>query len=173
MSAAATVGVRPHRVPCSHYRGQTPPCPLQAGLKAKFRLEPSAAAPAHREIGPPVVSLLASGGVRPRRVFFRRWWGQTPLAVRDGASISRMAARIRIGTCSWADDSLVKYWYRPGMRSGEERLRYYAQHFDTVEANSTYYRLPEESIVANWAERVPDGFVMHVKAFGMMTRHPV
>ncbi|HXL43654.1 MAG TPA: DUF72 domain-containing protein [Gaiellaceae bacterium] len=84
-----------------------------------------------------------------------------------------MAARIRIGTCSWADDSLVKYWYRPGMRSGEERLRYYAQHFDTVEANSTYYRLPEESMVANWAERVPDGFVMHVKAFGMMTRHPV
>jgi uncharacterized protein YecE (DUF72 family) len=84
-----------------------------------------------------------------------------------------MAARIRIGTCSWADDSLVKYWYPPGMRSGEERLRYYAQHFDTVEANSTYYRLPEESMVANWAERVPDGFVMHVKAFGMMTRHPV
>jgi uncharacterized protein YecE (DUF72 family) len=59
------------------------------------------------------------------------------------------------------------------VRSGEERLRYYADHFDTVEANSTYYRLPEEPMVANWAERVPDGFVMHVKAFGMMTRHPV
>jgi uncharacterized protein YecE (DUF72 family) len=59
------------------------------------------------------------------------------------------------------------------MRSGEERLRYYAEHFDTVEANSTYYRLPDEPMVANWAERVPEGFVMHVKAFGMMTRHPV
>jgi uncharacterized protein YecE (DUF72 family) len=59
------------------------------------------------------------------------------------------------------------------VRSGEARLRYYADHFDTVEANSTYYRLPEEELVANWAERVPDGFVMHVKAFGMMTRHPV
>jgi uncharacterized protein YecE (DUF72 family) len=67
----------------------------------------------------------------------------------------------------------VKYWYPPGVRSGEERLRYYAEHFDTVEANSTYYRLPDEPMVANWAERVPDGFVMHVKAFGMMTRHPV
>jgi uncharacterized protein YecE (DUF72 family) len=67
----------------------------------------------------------------------------------------------------------VKYWYPPGVRSGEERLRYYAEHFDTVEANSTYYRLPEEPLVANWAERVPEGFVMHVKAFGMMTRHPV
>jgi uncharacterized protein YecE (DUF72 family) len=84
-----------------------------------------------------------------------------------------VAARIRIGTCSWADESLVKYWYPKGVRSGEERLRYYAEHFDTVEANSTYYRLPDEQMVANWAERVPDGFVMHVKAFGMMTRHPV
>jgi uncharacterized protein YecE (DUF72 family) len=84
-----------------------------------------------------------------------------------------VAARIRIGTCSWADESLVKYWYPPGVRSGEARLRYYAEHFDTVEANSTYYRLPEEETVARWAERLPDDFVMHVKAFGMMTRHPV
>jgi uncharacterized protein YecE (DUF72 family) len=59
------------------------------------------------------------------------------------------------------------------VRSGEERLRHYAEHFDTVEANSTYYRLPEEELVAKWAERVPEDFVMHVKAFGMMTRHPV
>ena len=28
-------------------------------------------------------------------------------------------------------------------------------------------------MVQNWAERTPDGFVMHVKAFGVMTRHPV
>src|SRR2546430_7907813 len=33
--------------------------------------------------------------------------------------------------------------------------------------------LPEESMVARWAERTPDDFVMHVKAFGLMTRHPV
>ncbi len=59
------------------------------------------------------------------------------------------------------------------MRSGEERLRYYAEHFNTVEANSTFYRLPDEAMVARWAERLPDGFVMHVKAFGLMTRHPV
>jgi uncharacterized protein YecE (DUF72 family) len=39
--------------------------------------------------------------------------------------------------------------------------------------NSTYYRLPDEDLVAKWAERIPDDFVMHVKAFGMMTRHPV
>jgi uncharacterized protein YecE (DUF72 family) len=81
-------------------------------------------------------------------------------------------AEIRIGTCSWADEALSKYFYPPGTPPGE-RLAYYAQHFDTVEVDSTYYRLPAEQMVERWAERTPDGFVMHVKAFGLMTRHPV
>ena len=80
---------------------------------------------------------------------------------------------IRIGTCSWADDSLTRYFYPPGVKGAEERLRYYADRFDVVEANSTYYRLPDRELVERWAERTPDGFVMHVKAFGVMTRHPV
>ena len=83
-----------------------------------------------------------------------------------------MAADIRIGTCSWADDALSKHWYPPGVRAAE-RLPYYAEHFDTVEVDSTYYRLPSDEMVERWAERTPDGFVMHVKAFGLMTRHPV
>jgi uncharacterized protein YecE (DUF72 family) len=83
-----------------------------------------------------------------------------------------MAAAIRVGTCSWADEALSKYWYPKGVPPGE-RLRYYAEHFDTVEVDSTYYRLPVEEMVERWAERTPDGFVMHVKAFGVMTRHPV
>ena len=44
---------------------------------------------------------------------------------------------IRIGTCSWADESLSKLWYPPGVRSAEDRLRHYAQHIDTVEVNSS------------------------------------
>jgi uncharacterized protein YecE (DUF72 family) len=84
-----------------------------------------------------------------------------------------MAAAIRIGTCSWADESLSKYFYPPRVKGAEERLRYYADRFDTVEANSTYYRLPEREMAEKWAERTPDGFIMHVKAFGVMTRHPV
>jgi len=59
------------------------------------------------------------------------------------------------------------------VKTAEERLRYYAEHFTTVEVDSTYYRLPDEQMVSRWDERTPDGFVMHVKAFGMMTRHPV
>jgi uncharacterized protein YecE (DUF72 family) len=54
-----------------------------------------------------------------------------------------------------------------------ERLPYYAERFDTVEIDSTYYHLPEEATTGGWAERTPDDFVLHVKAFGVMTRHPV
>ena len=84
-----------------------------------------------------------------------------------------MAAHIRVGVCSWADETLTKVWYPNNVKSGEDRLRYYAERFDVVEANSTYYRLPDPHMVGNWVERTPPGFTMHVKAFGVMTRHPV
>lgn len=87
--------------------------------------------------------------------------------------MASVAAPIRVGTCSWADESFVKAYYPRGVRTGEERLRYYAERFDVVEANSSFYRLPEAELVARWAERTPPGFLMHVKAFGLMTRHPV
>jgi uncharacterized protein YecE (DUF72 family) len=83
-----------------------------------------------------------------------------------------VAAPVRIGTCSWADEALSKHWYPKGVPA-KEQLPYYAQHFSTVEVDSTYYRVPERSMVQGWADRTPDGFVMHVKAFGLMTRHPV
>jgi uncharacterized protein YecE (DUF72 family) len=84
-----------------------------------------------------------------------------------------MPPRVRVGTCSWADESLSKWWYPKGIRTAEERLRHYAEHFDTVELDASFYRLPEEEQVAKWAERTPPGFVFHVKAFAPMTRHPV
>src|SRR5690348_593126 len=58
-------------------------------------------------------------------------------------TIGGMPSAIRIGTCSWADESLTKYFYPSSVKGAEERLRYYADRFDTVEANSTYYRLPD------------------------------
>jgi uncharacterized protein YecE (DUF72 family) len=83
-----------------------------------------------------------------------------------------VAAPIRIGTCSWADEALTKHWYPKGVPA-RERLPWYAERFSTVEVDSTYYRVPDRSMVQGWADRTPDGFVMHVKAFGLMTRHPV
>jgi uncharacterized protein YecE (DUF72 family) len=83
-----------------------------------------------------------------------------------------VAAPVRIGTCSWADEALSKWFYPPKLPA-KERLPWYAEHFDTVEVDSTFYRLPSESMVQGWADRTPDGFTMHIKAFGLMTRHPV
>ena len=83
-----------------------------------------------------------------------------------------MSAPVRIGTCSWADDALSKHWYPEGTPP-KERLAYYAERFSTVEVDSTYYRVPTDQMVRGWAERTPDDFVMHIKAFGLMTRHPV
>jgi uncharacterized protein YecE (DUF72 family) len=84
-----------------------------------------------------------------------------------------MAARVRIGTCSFADEALQKHFYPKGMRTGRDQLPYYSQQFDTVEIDSTFYRLPSRENVAKWASWTPDGFVFHFKAFAPLTRHPV
>ena len=39
-------------------------------------------------------------------------------------------AELRVGTCSWADEALSKYFYPPGLPAGE-RLAHYAREFDT------------------------------------------
>jgi uncharacterized protein YecE (DUF72 family) len=83
-----------------------------------------------------------------------------------------VATAVRIGICSFADEALVKHWYPRGV-AARERLSYYAERYSTVEVDSTFYRLPDEPTVRRWAERTPADFVIHVKAFGVMTRHPV
>jgi uncharacterized protein YecE (DUF72 family) len=83
-----------------------------------------------------------------------------------------LGAPVRIGTCSWADEALVRHWYPRGLPP-RDRLAWYAERFSTVEVDSTFYRVPDEKLVQGWADRTPQGFVMHIKAFGLMTRHPV
>jgi uncharacterized protein YecE (DUF72 family) len=80
-------------------------------------------------------------------------------------------AVVRLGTCSWADEGLVKTWYPRGVSSAAARLGYYAERFDAVEVDSPFYRLPSPETSARWAERTPDGFVFHAKASKAMTGH--
>lgn len=68
---------------------------------------------------------------------------------------------------------MIRAWYPKGVHSAADRLRYYASHFDTVEVDSSFYAIPTPSTARLWAERTPPGFVFHVKAFGMLTRHGV
>ena len=55
---------------------------------------------------------------------------------------------IRVGTASWTDPTITKggVFYPRGVSSSEDRLRYYATQFPTVEVDSTYYSLPERAI---------------------------
>lgn len=81
--------------------------------------------------------------------------------------------RTLIGTCSWTDKSLVQCgrFYPSQITTPEERLRFYASRFPTVEVDSTYYALPSERNSALWVERTPQDFVFHVKAFALFTQH--
>ena len=85
-----------------------------------------------------------------------------------------MVARILVGSCSWTDPTLISCgrFYPPGVTSAEARLRYYADQFDIVEVDSTYYAPPSARNSELWAARTPDGFVFNVKAFGLLTHHP-
>ena len=82
-----------------------------------------------------------------------------------------MAATVRLGTCSFADDGLLKHWYPRGVSSPKARLAYYGERFDTVEVDSPYYHLPDPAVTGRWAQRTPPEFVFHVKAHAPMTGH--
>jgi uncharacterized protein YecE (DUF72 family) len=81
---------------------------------------------------------------------------------------------LRVGTASWTDPTITKgnVFYPRGVTSSEDRLRYYASQFPTVEVDSTYYSLPERAIATLWAARTPADFVFHVKAHALMTGQP-
>ena len=78
----------------------------------------------------------------------------------------------RVGTASWTDPTLLAAGFYPARAgSAEARLRFYAEHFNTVEVDSTYYALPSERNAALWAARTPDGFHFNIKAFAWLTQH--
>jgi len=81
-----------------------------------------------------------------------------------------MGESIHVGTSSWADPGFVEEWYPPGLPA-RDRLPYYAERFDAVEVNSTFYAVPGERQVARWAEVTPDGFTFDVKLHRLLSRH--
>jgi uncharacterized protein YecE (DUF72 family) len=82
-----------------------------------------------------------------------------------------MPATVRLGTCSFADEGLLKAWYPKGVSTAAARLRYYAERFDVVEVDSPFDALPDPDVTRRWAERTPDHFTFHVKAAASMTFH--
>lgn len=77
-----------------------------------------------------------------------------------------------VGTCSFTDKALNGAFYPKGIKPAE-RISFYAEHFNVVEIDSSYYALPSERNSFLFAQRTPADFVFHFKAFGLMTRHRV
>jgi uncharacterized protein YecE (DUF72 family) len=82
---------------------------------------------------------------------------------------------IRAGTCSWTEKTLINSgeFYPKEARTAESRLRYYADHFDTVEVDSPYYAIPNIRTVYLWAQRTPENFTFHIKVYGALTGHGI
>lgn len=67
------------------------------------------------------------------------------------------------GTSGYSYKEWLGHFY-PEKLPADEMLRYYAQHFTTVEINNTFYRMPAETMLARWKEEVPEGFAFTLKA---------
>src|SRR5947208_2928695 len=76
--------------------------------------------------------------------------------------------RVHIGTSGFH----YKHWrgnFYPEKMPASQWLDYYTRHFDTVELNNTFYRLPVESGLNNWRESTPPGFHLAVKGSRFIT----
>ena len=88
---------------------------------------------------------------------------------------------VRIGTSGWNYPSGgygpwtgVFYPFRqgqaiPGKKRKFDELEYYAERFDTVEINNTFYRPPAARTSQSWATRTPGGFEFSLKLFQQFT----
>jgi len=81
-----------------------------------------------------------------------------------------MAGRILVGTSSWADPGFVEDWYPKGMPA-RDRLAWYAERFEYVEVNSSFYAVPSPTVVARWCDETPDDFLFDVKLHRLLSRH--
>ena len=74
---------------------------------------------------------------------------------------------LRIGCSGWNYTSWKDEFY--GGKPARIWLQHYAQYFDTVEVNNTFYRLPLRSSVARWVAETPPGFQFAIKASRYLT----
>ena len=76
--------------------------------------------------------------------------------------------RWNIGTCGWQYPEWRGVLYPPGLPQ-RQQLAQYAAEFDTVEVDSTFYRLASAATFAHWADQVPDDFTFALKASRYLT----
>jgi uncharacterized protein YecE (DUF72 family) len=83
---------------------------------------------------------------------------------------AQQSTRILVGTASWSDPGFVERWYPPKLPA-TDRLPWYAQHFEMVEVNSSFYAVPDARLVGRWCGATPNGFVFDLKLHRLLSRH--
>ena len=81
-----------------------------------------------------------------------------------------MPGEIRVGTASWTDPGFIAKWY-PKRFPASERLRWYADHFNLVELNSSFYAIPSKAQAQKWCRDTPDDFLFDIKLHRLLSRH--
>ncbi|MET8231526.1 DUF72 domain-containing protein [Micromonospora sp. NPDC005298] len=80
---------------------------------------------------------------------------------------------IKVGTSSWADQSLLRSgWYPRSANTPAARLAFYAGRFPLVEVDTSYYAVPVPETTQGWVDATPEDFTFDVKAFRLFTGHP-
>jgi uncharacterized protein YecE (DUF72 family) len=78
--------------------------------------------------------------------------------------------KLRAGTSGYS----FKEWkgtFYPADLKQDGMLSFYATRFSTLEINNTFYRLPKESVLAEWASQVPENFTFAIKASQKITHY--
>jgi uncharacterized protein YecE (DUF72 family) len=79
-------------------------------------------------------------------------------------------SKILVGTASWSDLGFIAEWFPPALPASQ-RLPWYAQHFDMVEVNSSFYSIPDRRTTQHWCEQTPEHFTFNVKLHRLLSRH--
>jgi uncharacterized protein YecE (DUF72 family) len=88
--------------------------------------------------------------------------------VRDDGDSAAGIREVRVGCTGWNYAHWREVFYPKALPAGRW-LQHYATFFDTVEVNSTFYRLARPTAVARWLEQTPPGFVFAIKASRYLT----
>ena len=86
----------------------------------------------------------------------------------QGHPFADCEVKILIGTSGWHYKHWLDVFYPAGTRPGE-MFQFYARHFNTVEINNSFYRLPSANTFDAWKESSPPGFCFAVKASRFIT----
>lgn len=79
-------------------------------------------------------------------------------------------SQVHVGTSGWTYDDWTGPFYPKDVR-GADRLSYYADRFDAVEVNATFYRLPFKGMITGWNRRLPASFHLVLKGPRTVTHH--